>query len=1156
VSTTSTKRKGRAESLKKEHHDYANDFINYEFDEYDFDSHEYQPAKVVLVDSSKKVLQDVVRHSGTGTSSNNNINDYISNSRHYANAYGFTNTSKELQQKTQHVLASRSNDNRPFVSPTLFNDNNVENDSYSDDEDQSFSYDSHILEDQEEEDSYSICDDYSSDDEDDDDEDDEEDNNNNCFNWNDNDNMELNHQSNNNVNYRMYADSSKIRGCYDITSQQKNLNYIYNDQINFYPEDEMMIDLYLILKSSNAPLILYDKMIDYLQRHKHKLSNLTSTTNMNSKSLKRRKEFLNYWTNRLYQNNTQFLQPRISKPIKLSQNNETLITTFSLKEMILNMVCNKHYFKPANLLLDPKNPWNDDDLNKDYYADVNSGNWFYKAKQLYCTNDKLDILMPFCFFIDGLKLDKFGKITLEAVLTCCLWYKRKARNRATSWWLQGFIQDHGLYRDNETPYDQKDKYQDYHIMLEHILKEFAEIRDAGGIKMTLDFECNGEKYTHIVAAKPCIMFIIGDAKGNDMLCCRMGSYTSLKMGGFCRDCDISPQNTDDPCTDVNGLKCSWIDLNIINTTNDDDLKNNLSFYPIKRNCFHYLPMGDNIRNIYGSTPVEILHSILLGLCEYISDGITSKFSNDAMTVINYTIIGIVKNNSRQSYREMPNVHHFRNGIGKATSLKAVDRLARIFVFWLALNNSFCIEALTQCRMKKPNQRQFYSIEDINDFKKVLEDTIFFYYWCKKPRFKKSEIDQNINGSDSPALKRIKAFLQDFKKNIVRPGNNLKTPKFHQMLHIPEYISLFGAPSNVDGSRGEHHGKTLIKDNAKNTNKQRDTMNFDIARRLAEDKLVDQLSILYFNSNNKWPSKHCNERDLIENNLFDDDDDNDDHIDLLYVDETRDHKVLPAYDFGYNRELEEDSQGNQIQCYKLQVKWRKKTPIDCYPDHIKQNLMNRLFIGPAHDGGIIIPFDNGDRDSCFVNGYTRYRLNKDSFFRCHPHYRGQGKWFDWGLFEWSDYEDLIPCKIYMILDLSDSNIIYSDNDMPRNVINEDEQFILQKEKYCIVETCTSDVFEMDEDDPRRKYYLNSKMIKRYLVDMSEYDHNMRELWIVPLLALKKTCYVIEDQNYIVGNTLQSKYLKQHLKFKECDNPSITLVEGCQNWSKAFLPDNDS
>ena len=58
-------------------------------------------------------------------------------------------------------------------------------------------------------------------------------------------------------------------------------------------------------------------------------------------------------------------------------------------------------------------------------------------------------LNAFCHFIDGISVDKYGKLTVEVALTCCIWYNKKARNRASTWWVQGLVQDKKLFRDQK-----------------------------------------------------------------------------------------------------------------------------------------------------------------------------------------------------------------------------------------------------------------------------------------------------------------------------------------------------------------------------------------------------------------------------------------------------------------------------------------------------------------------------------------------------------------------------------------------------------------------------------------------------------------------------------------------------------------------------------
>ena len=93
-------------------------------------------------------------------------------------------------------------------------------------------------------------------------------------------------------------------------------------------------------------------------------------------------------------------------------------------------------------------------------------------------------------------------------------------------------------------------------MMGKIFKEMKEIRDSGGIKMTLDF---GKNRVHNVIAIPVIQFIIGDCKGNDLLCGRKGGH-SLNMKGLCRDCDVTPKDGDDTCID-RPLLCKFLTKN-------------------------------------------------------------------------------------------------------------------------------------------------------------------------------------------------------------------------------------------------------------------------------------------------------------------------------------------------------------------------------------------------------------------------------------------------------------------------------------------------------------------------------------------------------------------------------------------------------------------
>ena len=70
--------------------------------------------------------------------------------------------------------------------------------------------------------------------------------------------------------------------------------------------------------------------------------------------------------------------------------------------------------------------------------------------------------------------------------------------------------------------------------------------------------------------------------------------------------------------------------------------------------------------------------------------------------------------------------------------------------------------------------------------------------------------------------------------------------------------------NYDGSRGENFGEIKIKDNACLTNKQKDTLNYNIGRRISEEDVINQVSNVCYEKNGYWSSSFCNETDVMHN----------------------------------------------------------------------------------------------------------------------------------------------------------------------------------------------------------------------------------------------------------------------------------------------------
>ncbi len=947
-----------------------------------------------------------------------------------------------------------------------------------------------------------------------------------------NENYDLNDHTTRNIVHNSTLSSTP----FDATEIQNKMNN-HLAKFNLSKEDTMCVDLFQMLRASNAPLGLYDKIITWISHHEHTIKHKFESTSFPS-----RERLINHLSSKVYYH--PMLNRSKVSPLTLSSGRTTSVVTFSMRELILKTINNNSLFTKDNILLDVNDP-QAPPPERDCYSDVNSGSWHLSAlRNEECGIDKetgqrinnQKLLMPWTFFIDGLKTDKLGKITVEAVLACCLWFNKRTRNRSSAWNILGFVEDQKLFR-NSNSYVRDEKAQDYHDMMTHIFSEFKAIRDNGGMKVRIDFsKYNGVNREYIII--PVIQFIIGDCKGNDLLCGRMAGH-SLMMKGGCRDCDITPGNLDEiPLFDDNdpgsfALPCKFHDKTSIVGKTDTQLKS-MSFLNI-RNTFSQISFGGCNRSIWGATPLEILHAVQLGLCEYLSESLENFIftAKPFDKVISVTATAIAKNSIRQSERDLPLLSPFRNGLGSIKSLKAAERFARVFCLYLTFANTYCIKELTTYPMMKENNRTLFTFDYLRGLFAAIEQLLIFHQWLKEDKYKKEHFMNGDDGSPSKALLRVISFMSIFKRFVTRSGNNLKTPKFHQILHITDYIKRFGAPSNWDGSRGEHHGKVLVKDNAKLTNRRKETLNYDISRRVYESNVMDDTCRIYFSKRDRWPSKYCNDTDLVNGysdlNVHNVQEEPENHV-RIYLNNAR-----PCYFINAKKSDIDDS--NQDDDFEIYIDWKKKgkTPLENIPIEVQRRLFNRLFTGSGHVGGKVVLTNNYTKIPC----YTYVHVN-DKIIRCHPFFGDKGAWYDWAMFHYDvdGSSKNIPGRLLMIIDLT--NVTLTELDESFFSTEEDLTKIrtfqhLRKEPWVVIQS--ADVLDVNSLNERDAMF-DSVILER--VRIIEDD----KLWLIPLSSIRDACCVILNNDYLSPIMDSGKHPTNNTGY---------IVKPLSKWGKLFLGD---
>ena len=880
-------------------------------------------------------------------------------------------------------------------------------------------------------------------------------------------------------------------------------NHVLNARSTLIFDESLktQMELYNVLKRASAPKYLFDEIYNWVHRNHNVLSHLNN--------IETRTRFISQMGKTVYGKFfSKASQPSHTK-LLLPSSRSIEVTTFSLRTSIVSILMDRKLMKTENLLINPDDPFGTQ-IDQNELGDLNTGWWYRETVEDVCTSDN-NLLLPIILFIDGTTIDKMGKMQVEPVTFTLGILNREMRKHACSWRTLGYVEDlknviHESFDKNASKIiSTRTKLQDYHAILEHILKDFQDLQGKnGGFRWKLDL--NGNQVD--VIFKVAVQVVIGDCKGNDALCGRFGSH-GINVKGLCRDCMVQTHEGDDP-----NHKCVFIKRENVQGLSKEELKE-MSFHKIN-NAFDEIYMGARNTGITECTPPEPLHGFKLGLCKYLFEEFMLVIAPQTMRLMNTTIRDIIEKNSCQSLKNLPSITAFRNGIDCCNSLTGNECYARVFAMYLALMDDMVFKSLVTCdchmRVVDPTTDKMtiqktgsMGITDALKWFHLIEDTVLYDGWLMKPFHNRDSLiplpaDQL---SDSPALTRIRKYLTDFKQTVNRiQGNGLKIPKFHQNLHYVKQILKEGSLLNIDGNRPENFNKDNVKSPAKITQKRRTTITKQIAKNYHED-LVLQEGLREFDF---FYESKVNVNDSMNENLF-----CGSKFEFRFI----------CHDY------------NKSEDCSVRVTWLGTSVVETMCDELVLRVAKRLFLHTG-EGGCLSA-------TGVLYGFTEFR-NNGITYRSHPSFRGGKAWNDWAMVAWNEESDPVPAKIIMFLDLTNCDIMtpQEHRELCINILGEDydprdvdhEYVYLTNEKWMVVESALVDDeissgFEDDSD-----YRMYSTISTRYYMES--------QLRLLPVNSIVGPAYCIEIPSTVVDGSLYN------------DKSEIISLKHKEIWGDLFLP----
>ena len=369
------------------------------------------------------------------------------------------------------------------------------------------------------------------------------------------------------------------------------LTTLYNDiQISRYNmsisrKQLMSLKLFQILHKANASISLYKEIQEFIENcvpimkgedSPYILSRETLLRDMHDKIIfkssdnrkKKRKNSSSHIndsdinTNHCSQNQPYTfhpsLKPKLSKITLKNLNRMYDVATFCPISSIISLLNDPSINTIKNTLYNEKQYLNPVLTQSESYGDIHTSQWFRNAHQKMIS--PLDynkvLLCPLLFFIDGTAIGAYSNKSLEPVsFTLCI-FNRETRNLHHSWRVLGYVPNtekcfNIKYSSGKEGSHLKRVH--YHQLLSVIFGPLKKLQDIGGLKWKLPFKttgCDGKEmveYREVQLLFP-IMTIVGDAVGNNKLCCHKQnfSYTKLLDTGVCRDCNVTFRHCDNP----------------------------------------------------------------------------------------------------------------------------------------------------------------------------------------------------------------------------------------------------------------------------------------------------------------------------------------------------------------------------------------------------------------------------------------------------------------------------------------------------------------------------------------------------------------------------------------------------------------------------------
>lgn len=779
---------------------------------------------------------------------------------------------------------------------------------------------------------------------------------------------------------------------------QKAENYL-----DFEDDEKTSIRLLDVLKLKKAPLNSHRQLLQWHYREKgwiHQAQPVSECSDYLSrkvvfKRLNRRYNMLN--------------KHPFTKLVKLPISGAVVKLCMHEPGAVLQGLLTDPRIKDADYLFHDANPLAPPPEKHRVVNDVNTGKAYRNTHKVLIDPSKREQLVPLVLYIDGSAITHFHDMELTQVRVSLGIWSQKARLKSYAWGTLGYIEkvhneegfgqkiweggQHVDLQDANEPDSEEEKCevlpgvgdhnnQDLHAQIKAIMGPLKKYLLRG---ILWDQAYKGKLYRDC-HYKFFIPFVKCDNSEANKLCGKYNVGHGIKM--ICRSCKVPLDETDDHLHECR-YKTEDEIKKMVERGDLQWLQAHSQQYLL--NAFHDLPFNKgNKRGIHGACPIDMLHTVQLGVFSYIRDIFFHQIGGVPARVINGLSKQFCKCFGRQSDRTIPQAR-FSKGI-KEGKLMGRDYRGILLLMLVIL-----LSAAGKKVLKKASKGKFKEDMFIQDWTMLVELLLLWEAYLCLPEMEVRSLRK---------LERKTRYLMYLMRKVAprEEGVHWKVMKFHALLHIVEEILLYGVPLETDTSANESHHKPT-KAAAKMTQMAHATFNIQTARRLVEFALIELAMLEIQEGLVLWRYYEGLEEVDQDDHGTDEEDGGTDGEGVV----TDAEGVPPPLDGA--EAVESVPGGTQIRVF-----WDDESQTTAF-QVLGRSVHKDKGTMPAELIDILWRLQNflaDDLDGNDLQIYTKVKRG-GQIWRGHPNYRGKGPWRDWA---WVDYgrDGEFLCHMWCFVDI--------------------------------------------------------------------------------------------------------------------------------------------